>query len=346
MDRSILRIKSRYLSLFFVASFILTSTSTVSAQSSGRLEFSPNLLKGQVDDTLSTEILLDTGGVNALGADTRIYYDPQVIEVTKVEAGSIFGDYPLTAYDNAQGLISISGIAVSNDRLFNGKGVFATVYWHSLASGQSIAYFEFEEGSTKDSNIAILTGNKDGLGSVNSLTFTIGGQGTAERVEPVNTTQTVNPAPDSNNTQTETNETTQPEDTSSAQSSSDTTSTADSPSVIKNIIKSVGSIFGKTDTEAEPPTTGFGQASEDKPDTDKMTAEEKKEYELYGPLTASDARTDIDEPEVITDIPEVKSDNLWVRVVAAVAIILALASGVFLVFWQQKHKTDGKVIKL
>src|SRR5690606_36473893 len=91
--------------MLFISSFLITPNAQ--AQS---FSFDPPVSSAQVGETITTNIIIDTGSAEAVGADAEIIYDPLAVEVISVQPGTIFNDYPVAAFDNQLGQILVSGI--------------------------------------------------------------------------------------------------------------------------------------------------------------------------------------------------------------------------------------------
>lgn len=139
-----------------------------------RIQFSPSNVSVEVGETFLTEIIVDTAGVEAAGADAIISYDSAQLEVVSINKGTIFSDYPQTAFDNSQGKMRVSGVVSGPRELYSGRGVLATVEWRALLAGKASVELNFDPGSTVDSNIAVTYGNGDALEAVENLVIDVG----------------------------------------------------------------------------------------------------------------------------------------------------------------------------
>lgn len=165
---------------FVFLSFILTAPTSAQTQgAAASLLFSPETISAQAGEQFTSQVWIDTDGAPAGGVDTKITFDPAVVEVEKIETLPIFPDYPATTFDNVAGTALISGIVNSQDQLYTGKGQFATISWKAKAAGNGNVAITFEPNSTSDSNIAVLYGNGDILQKVNTLSVTVSGDGSS-----------------------------------------------------------------------------------------------------------------------------------------------------------------------
>jgi hypothetical protein len=138
------------------------------------LSFSPLEILVDQGDTFTIEIVVDTAGEDVGGVGAKLAYDPSKISVLSVEQGSIFSEYPALTSDDVRGKIYVSGIVSSANDLYVGRGVLATIEMLAKSEGSTFMIFEYEEGSTRDSNIAVMYGNGDILKEVNNLRIAIG----------------------------------------------------------------------------------------------------------------------------------------------------------------------------
>ena len=161
--------KTRYLGIGLL--FLTLATPSLALQPS--LNFSPSSKTVEKNETFTIDILLDTAGYDVGGTGAKISYDPNKLSVTKIDSQPIFADYPALIIDDANGTLTISGISASLNDLYNGRDTFATIWFLAKNSGETTAGFNFQPGSTTDSNIAVTFGNGDILAAVNQLKITI-----------------------------------------------------------------------------------------------------------------------------------------------------------------------------
>lgn len=167
-------IRRRILLLILVlAIFSVNSRNAYAQSNAGRLYFNPDTGEVSNGSEFTTDIYLDTDGAESGGAGVILNFNPVLIEAVETEPGIIFDDYPLAVIDNEAGKVSISGISGSRDQLFTGNDLFARVTWRALKTGTTQIGFEFETGSTTDSNIAVTFGNGDILSEVGNLDLSI-----------------------------------------------------------------------------------------------------------------------------------------------------------------------------
>lgn len=141
------------------------------------LTFSPERQNVALGDQFTVNILVNTVGFDSGGVGAKINFNPEFLSATGIEPGNIFADYPTTIIDNQTGKIIISAIAGSPTELFNGNGQLATINLKAIKAGTSQITFHFEPGQTTDSNIAVMFGNGDILGTVNKFEAIINEEG-------------------------------------------------------------------------------------------------------------------------------------------------------------------------
>lgn len=123
------------------------------------LEPSEGEFSGQftVDILLKTERLID-------GTDVYLFYPKDKLSVVdqdteregvQIEVGK-FDEYPANKVDEEQGLILLSGIVLQGETVVSSEQPFLAgrVVFNIIASGQAELSFDFQPGSTTDSNVA------------------------------------------------------------------------------------------------------------------------------------------------------------------------------------------------
>ncbi len=142
------------------------------------LTLSPPTQAITVGGTFTVNILLNTGGQVAYGADVnRLRFNPAVLQVVGVQIlpGSLMASTIANTVDNLNGTIQFSQLVLpgsfSQTALFTGSGTLATVTFRAVAVGFSPATFDFTLGSGTDSNVAGTEG--DILSSVGSGAYTV-----------------------------------------------------------------------------------------------------------------------------------------------------------------------------
>lgn len=143
------------------------------------ITLSPSSNSVSVNGTFTVNIVLNTGGQNAYGADVnRLRFNPSILQVVdsdvgtagvQIGAGSLMPLTIINSVDNTGGSIQFSQLA-SPGSTFSGSGTLATVTFRAISAGTSGATFDFTLGSGTDSNVAGLGG--DLLASVGSGSYT------------------------------------------------------------------------------------------------------------------------------------------------------------------------------
>lgn len=84
-----------------------------------------------------------------LGADAVITYDPSYLKVTKLEAGSMFANYPRLLDNRDRNRVIVTGVNIEKDQ--SQKGVdFAQIHFTGIKAGSTTISFELDKqkGST------------------------------------------------------------------------------------------------------------------------------------------------------------------------------------------------------
>lgn len=187
---------------------MLVLPSKIAAQSTQpSFSFDPPIAAANPDALITSQVIIDTAGQSIKGAGAKINYDPTVLRVVNITKGTIFADYPLAAFDNSTGKMTISGVVTNPTDSFVGRATFATITWKPLKNQATEVTFQYQPGSTRDSNLAVTYGNGDILTQVTSLNIvpftgsipgtisptlpgTAGGSGTPSFSNPVPATAT------------------------------------------------------------------------------------------------------------------------------------------------------------
>lgn len=154
--------------LFLPIVFFLISPKLIRAASPS-LKFNSNSKDISLGEEFTVDVIVDTAGEQAVGADAIVLFDGNVLEAESINPGTIFSDYPSLIIDNKKGKLTISGIVKAQSSLFSGSGVLASINFKSIAVGNANLHFDFTQGSTRDSNIAVTKGNGDVLTEVGSM---------------------------------------------------------------------------------------------------------------------------------------------------------------------------------
>lgn len=128
---------------------------------------------------LTLQINLNTGGTQTDGTDAILAYDSTRFSATSISSGAIYPDYPGNNIDDANGKITVSGLA-SVTAPFSGQGNLATVnlkVTDTAPSGVTQIKFDFDpndKSKTTDSNVVERGTISDVLNSVVNGSYTIG----------------------------------------------------------------------------------------------------------------------------------------------------------------------------
>ena len=124
-------------------------------------------------ETFSADIVLNTAGKPIDGVDIYgLHYDPSILKViddmpnkkgVQIEPGKIISFNAANTVDQQTGTIKF-GQAAAGGKNFTGKGVLATIHFKAIGTGTSYLKFDFQPGSTVDTNAA--HGGKDQLSRV------------------------------------------------------------------------------------------------------------------------------------------------------------------------------------
>ncbi|MBI2022011.1 hypothetical protein HYS93_04015 [Candidatus Daviesbacteria bacterium] len=168
-----------------IVKFSLTVLAIVSSLLSPAVIFAATLSLSPATGTINRgcnftlSIVLDTQGSNTDGTDAIIKYDPQKVNPTKINNGTIYQDYPGSFIDAQASKINVSGLATVASP-FNGKGVLATVDFsvpQTAPTGLTQLTFDFDpndKAKTTDSNVVERGTVSDVLSDVTNGSYTVG----------------------------------------------------------------------------------------------------------------------------------------------------------------------------
>lgn len=125
-----------------------------------------------LEEDISVKISINTVNFEIDGMDVVLNYNPQELKFQKIDTSeSVFSIFPSPSI-NEEGKIKFSAL-VSPQQKFQGEGEVAIVLFQAIQEGETELYFDFELGSTIDSNVALSGQGKDILEKVNSLKIKI-----------------------------------------------------------------------------------------------------------------------------------------------------------------------------
>lgn len=106
------------------------------------------------------------------GTDLIITYDPKLLSASPLTLGTLYNDYPVNKIDSALGKITVSGISTGVKGIIP-NGLFGTIVFSALSSGQVAVTLDFVPSSTVDTNVIEKDSGKDILEKVTNLNVTI-----------------------------------------------------------------------------------------------------------------------------------------------------------------------------
>ncbi len=139
---------------------------------SGTLSMSPSTGNYRVGQSFTVTIQGNSGGLALDGVDIVLHYDPLVLSVNSITAGSIFPNTPVQANDPSIGEIHIS--SHSNGQPIVVSGSLASIQFTVIGSGQTNVTFDYNSGSNARSDMSQNGNPGQVLGSVSNATFTVG----------------------------------------------------------------------------------------------------------------------------------------------------------------------------
>jgi hypothetical protein len=133
------------------------------------LSFSPSSKSVAVGESFTVDILLDTKGAETDAVDAIVLYDSAKLEATGASLRSLY-ENKLEENTGVTGKVILRATSSATSG-YSGSGTLATITFNCLESGTANVSFEFESGSTTDSNVA--SEGVDILGSVSNGAYTI-----------------------------------------------------------------------------------------------------------------------------------------------------------------------------
>ncbi len=144
------------------------------------LSLSPNTREAVVGETFAVDIILDTHSGSIDGVDIYgLHYDPSILKVVddlpnksgvQILPGTIIPNSAVNTVDEATGTIKLGQLS-EGGKSFTGRGVLATIHFKALTPGSSYLKFDFNKGSTIDTNAAHR--GKDKLSNVVDAIYTV-----------------------------------------------------------------------------------------------------------------------------------------------------------------------------
>jgi len=144
----------RIFAVSFLSLIAISFLAFVSVASAATLSLSPFRSSVTVNEIFSVDILLDTVDAETDGIDIKyLNFDPTLLEVQQVVPGTLYPSTQSNSYDNEVGTINFAQVT-SGGSTYNGSGTLATVTFKALSTGKAEVSFDFEEGNTRDTNVA------------------------------------------------------------------------------------------------------------------------------------------------------------------------------------------------
>lgn len=140
------------------------------AQVKPSIYLQPDFQQLGVDDEFLVGVLINSND-QLVGADAKINFDPQILEVTSIDDGDVFDRMALKSV--SEGRIVITGLADEGEK-FKGLGRLALIHFKAKDAGEAVLEVEFNVGSTTDSNLSSVE-VKDTLSNVDTGKFVAGG---------------------------------------------------------------------------------------------------------------------------------------------------------------------------
>lgn len=144
------------------------------------LSLTPQTNSVKLGDTFSVDIILDTKAGAIDGVDIYgLHYDPTILKViddlpnqrgVQILPGKIIPNSAVNIVEESTGTIKLGQLSAGGEN-FTGRGVLATIHFKAVGLGSSYLKFDFNRGSTIDTNVAHR--GKDKLSSVVDAIYTV-----------------------------------------------------------------------------------------------------------------------------------------------------------------------------
>lgn len=146
-------------------------TTVVVPEKPTQIELQTDQTKVSVGDQFSVFINVSSSRETD-GTDLIITYDPKLLSASPLTLGTLYNDYPVNKIDSALGKITVSGISTGVKGIIP-NGLFGTIVFKALSSGQAAITLDFAPSSTVDTNVIEKDSGKDVLENVTNLNVTI-----------------------------------------------------------------------------------------------------------------------------------------------------------------------------
>ncbi|MBP7876129.1 hypothetical protein KA012_04005 [Candidatus Woesebacteria bacterium] len=124
--------KLRLLTSLLFASLFFAFTATSAQAADPSLSLSPSTTTTYVGQTLSVDVLLNSGGSQHTQSTFELSFDPELLQVTSNTQGPLYFNYSSNTIDNTAGTVSLTG---NNFGGSTTSGKVATVSFTPIASG-------------------------------------------------------------------------------------------------------------------------------------------------------------------------------------------------------------------
>jgi len=159
-----------FLTSIILLVFILPFTSLTFSQGKPSVILSPDFQELKINEDFAVEVLINSDQ-KLVGADVRLNFDKDILEVSSVDDGDAFSKLALKAVE--EGKIKITGVEEEKGKTFSGKGRLVTINFKAKDAGDTKLEIQFSQGSTTDSNLTTPQ-VKDALVEVQNSQFVIG----------------------------------------------------------------------------------------------------------------------------------------------------------------------------
>lgn len=136
--------------------FSLTTNQTI-------ISLDPKIKTVKVGETFEVNIILNTKNEPIDGVDIySLHYDPSILKVvdaipnqngTQIKPGTILPNSAANIVNESAGTIKLAQVSLGGES-FNGVGTLATINFKAVGTGISLLKFDFDRGSTIDTNAA------------------------------------------------------------------------------------------------------------------------------------------------------------------------------------------------
>lgn len=197
-------------SVFLIFLFIFFLFFPSLAKAAASLSLSPTTGGAAIGGTFNIEIKLNTGGAATTGVDGVVTYNPQVLEVTGFEYGTLYsGGQPNPTIDSTTGKIVFHPGVTSTIYAYTTSGTpgtLATITFKGKGAGTSQVAFTCNPGTTQgDTNVWSANQDIVSCAATTGGSYTVTSSGGSTGTTPTNTpTPTITSGSSSNTSYTST----------------------------------------------------------------------------------------------------------------------------------------------